>query len=72
MKNRHISTYPNKKKLILVATILALTTNAIRIRDDEDEAAKKAQISEEDAMYMFSQANLDGVKIMDLPDAPAK
>lgn len=29
-------------------------------------------ISEDDAMYAFSQAKLDGVKIMDLPDAPSK
>ena len=27
-------------------------------------------LSENDAMYAFSQAKLDGVKIMDLPDAP--
>jgi len=31
---------------------------------------KPSQISEEEAMYAFSQAKLNGVKIMDLPDAP--
>ena len=35
------------------------------------DAAGQA-ISEDDAMYAFSQAKLDGVRIMDLPDAPSK
>jgi hypothetical protein len=29
-------------------------------------------MNEEEAMYAFSKAKLDGVKIMDLPDAPKK
>lgn len=75
MKIRHISTYPSNKKLILCATLFALTSRALKINLDQEldeEATKKAQISDEDAMYMFSQANLDGVRIMDLPDAPQK
>ncbi len=31
---------------------------------------QNTQISEDEAMYAFSQAKLNGVKIMDLPDAP--
>jgi len=57
MKIRHISSYPSNKKLILCATLLALTTQGLRINTDQDldeEAVKKASISEEDAMYMFS------------------
>ena len=73
MKIRHISSYPSNKKLILCATLFVLTTQGVRMNTDQDldeEAVKKPSISEEDAMYMFSQANLDGVRIMDLPDAP--
>lgn len=36
----------------------------------DGDGAKEAELSEEDAMYAFSKAKLDGVKIMDLPDAP--
>lgn len=32
----------------------------------------KSQVSEEEAMAAFSKAKLDGVKIMDLPDAPKR
>ena len=35
-----------------------------------DGDPKEKELSEEDAMYEFSKAKLDGVKIMDLPDAP--
>ena len=35
-----------------------------------DGDASNKKLSEEDAMYEFSKAKLDGVKIMDLPDAP--
>ena len=57
MKIRHISSYPSNKKLILCATLFALSTQGLRINFDQDldeEAVKKASISEEDAMYMFS------------------
>jgi hypothetical protein len=57
MKIRHISSYPNNKKLILCATLFALTTQGLRMNTDQDldeEAVKKPSISEEDAMYMFS------------------
>jgi hypothetical protein len=57
MKIRHISTYPSNRKLILCATLLALTSKALKINTNQDldeEATKKASITEEDAMYMFS------------------
>jgi len=45
MKIRHISTYPSNKKLILCATLFALTSRALKINLDQEldeEATKKA------------------------------
>jgi hypothetical protein len=71
MKSRRISTYPSKKLITCATFFILATTSAISVTEP-DEEAKKPNVSEEEAMYMFSQANLDGVRIMDLPDAPQK